>query len=76
MSNVLPFGPTQSAEFADKRYESMRVRCALRGAALYRHVGADGAVTYAIGLNKFQTIDQVESFFDTISDDGDETRRP
>jgi hypothetical protein len=71
VSNVYPFGSAQAAELADadvKRESTARARCALLGRAL-RRIDDDGAVTFAIGLHRFESIAQVEDFLDQIVSD-------
>ena len=72
MSRVLPFGPVQAAELADvktKRLATARARCALLRGELRSLVADDGTVTFAIGMRRFATIDQVEDFLDHLVDE-------
>jgi len=72
MTNVIPFGSTQAAEIVDsdaKDFFTARARCAILGAAMYRHVADDGTATFTIGLRKFESIAQVEDFLDQIAGD-------
>lgn len=66
MAEILPFGPSQAAAYVEKEFANLRARCALLGAALYRRTDSSGAVTYAIGLRRFESLGQVEEFLDEI----------
>jgi hypothetical protein len=71
-ARILPFNPSVAAELTDadtKRLATARARCALLGAALYRRIGDGGAVTFIVGLRKFRSLDEVESYLDTIGVD-------
>lgn len=69
MTHILPFGPSQAASYAEKEFATLRARCALLGAALYRRVDAGGAVTYAIGMRRFESVQQVEDWLDQVVGD-------
>lgn len=65
-AHVLPFGPTQAAEFVDKREATAKARCCLAGIALKSIRLPDGQTVYAAGLLKFASIDQLEDWLDRL----------